>query len=89
MKVGRWSYGVAVTPDGTKVYVANRDVEVWDYFHHKPHKPGTVSVIDTATDTVTTKMNVKGGPTGVAIISIVIDGIDKNTKIRENIQKHF
>jgi len=40
--------GVAVSPDGTKVYVVN-----YDY--------GTVSVIDSATNTVTATINVGGG----------------------------
>ena len=41
VNVGRSPAGVAVTPDGRKVYVANR------------LDAGTVSVIDTATNTVT------------------------------------
>jgi YVTN family beta-propeller protein len=38
--VGQTPYGVAVTPDGSRVYIANE-------------LDGTVSVIDTATSTVT------------------------------------
>jgi YVTN family beta-propeller protein len=47
-------YGVAVTPDGTKVYVANVSNQ-------------TVSVIDTATNTVPATIIVGLGPTGVAV----------------------
>jgi YVTN family beta-propeller protein len=47
--------GVAVTPDGSKVYVAN-DV---------PN--GTVSVIDTATNTVSATVAVGRHPVGVAV----------------------
>jgi len=48
--------GVAVNPSGTKVYVTNNN------------SPGTVSVIDTATNTVTATIN-NGGifPYGVAV----------------------
>jgi YVTN family beta-propeller protein len=45
--------GVAVTPDGTRVYVANG--------------PSSVSVIDTATNTVTATVGVGDGPFGVAV----------------------
>ena len=45
--------GVAVSPDGSKVYVANA--------------VGTVSVIDTATNTVTATIPVGSGPFGVAV----------------------
>jgi len=48
--------GVAVTPDGRKVYVANRF-----------SSPGTVSVIDTATNTVTATITVGNSPRGVAV----------------------
>ena len=44
-------FGVAVTPDGTKVYVTNT----------------TVSVIDTANNTVTATVNVGSNPRGVAV----------------------
>ena len=46
--------GVAITPDGTKAYVANRGSDI-------------VSVIDTATNTVTAMVNVGSGPTGVVV----------------------
>ena len=49
MPVGISPDGVAVTPDGTKVYVANTD-------------SNTVSVIDTATNTVTATVNVGNSP---------------------------
>ena len=48
--------GIAVTPDGTKVYVANYA------------ESDTVSVIDTATNTVTATVNVGKYPVGVAIV---------------------
>jgi YVTN family beta-propeller protein len=44
---------VAVSTDGSKVYVTNR--------------PNTVSVIDTATNTVTATISVGNGPVGVAV----------------------
>jgi len=46
--------GVAITPDGTKAYVANRGSDI-------------VSVIDTSTNTVTAMVNVGSGPTGVTV----------------------
>ena len=52
--VGDSPYGVAVTPDGTKVYVTN------DYSN-------TVSVIDTATNTVIETVAVGTSPEGVAV----------------------
>jgi len=53
VKVGRYPI-VAVTPDGTKVYVANRG-------------SNNVSVIDTATNTVTATIDVGQSPCGVVI----------------------
>jgi YVTN family beta-propeller protein len=47
--VGSLPYGIAVTPDGKKVYVTN-------------NMDSTVSVIDTATDTVTAIVNVGNSP---------------------------
>ncbi|MDW5549607.1 PKD domain-containing protein [Methanosarcina sp.] len=52
--VGSLPAGVAVSPDGTKVYVANRG-------------SNTVSVIDAATNTVTATMDVGSGPNGIAV----------------------
>ena len=52
--VGSEPYGVAVTPDGKRVYVANYD-------------NATVSVIDTAINWVTATIPVVGGPDGVAV----------------------
>ena len=43
--VGTYPYGVSVSPDGSKVYVANNG-------------DGTVSVINTATNTVTATITV-------------------------------
>jgi YVTN family beta-propeller protein len=53
IEVGRGPRAVAVTPDGTHVYVANT--------------VGTVSVIDTATNTVVDTVDVVGSPQGIAI----------------------
>jgi YVTN family beta-propeller protein len=49
-------FGVAVNPEGTKVYVTNND----EYF-------STVSVIDTATNRITTTIPVGSDPMGVAV----------------------
>src|SRR5262245_54297799 len=46
------SFGVAVSPDGSKVYVASIVVKV----------PGTVSVIDAATNAVTATISVGFSP---------------------------
>jgi YVTN family beta-propeller protein len=54
VKVGNFPLGVAVDPDGSKVYVANAG-------------DATVSVIDTATNTVTTTVQVGKRPVGVAV----------------------
>ena len=54
MNVGNNPWGVAVTPDGTKVYVANSGSD------------NTVSVIDTATNTVTATVTVGITPMGIA-----------------------
>ena len=45
VKVGRRPYGIAVTPDGTRVYVANCG--------NNENLGNTVSIIDTATNKVT------------------------------------
>jgi PGF-pre-PGF domain-containing protein len=52
--VGRCPWGVAVSPEGTRVYVTN-----WN--------SNTVSVIDTTTNTVTATVNVGSNPMGIAI----------------------
>ena len=49
VNVGNWPYGVAVTPDGKKVYVTN-------------DHDNTVSVIDTATNKVTATVPVGEHP---------------------------
>jgi len=53
-----FSTGVAVTPDGSKVYITSG---------FTPSGAGTVSVIDTATDTVTATIPVGNSPLGVAV----------------------
>ena len=52
--VGLSPFGVAVSPDGSKVYVANTGAN-------------TLSVIDTATNTVSATVPVGFGPRGVAV----------------------
>ena len=52
--VGQLPYGVAVTPDGSTIYVANQ-------------VSGTVSVIDAATNTVNATLNVGTTPTEITI----------------------
>jgi YVTN family beta-propeller protein len=52
--VGRSSYGVAITPDGTRAYVTNGEYS-------------TVSVIDIATGTVVATVAVGVFPLGIAI----------------------
>jgi YVTN family beta-propeller protein len=54
--VGRAPQGLAVAPDGNKVYVANFTLPT-----------GEVSVIETATNTVTATISVGNFPQGVAI----------------------
>jgi YVTN family beta-propeller protein len=54
VSVGRGPSGVAVTPDGKKVYVSNSD-------------DGTVSVIDTATNTAASTVNVGNSSWGIAV----------------------
>ncbi len=54
VNVGNYPYGVAVSPDGKRVYVTNE-------------LSNNVSVIDTATNTVTDTVNVGNYPYGVAV----------------------
>jgi YVTN family beta-propeller protein len=62
IKVGLVPIGLAVTPDGTRVYVVNVN------FSPVPPPPlGDVSVIDTATNTVVKTVVVGPGPRAVAI----------------------
>jgi uncharacterized protein (TIGR03437 family) len=53
IRVGSGPEGMAVTPDGTRLYVANDGGQVW--------------VIDTSNNSVITKVTVGGDPYGVAI----------------------
>jgi YVTN family beta-propeller protein len=57
--VGDRPYGVAVTPDGSKVYVANQGFN--------PRFVSTVSVIDAATNTVSATIRGGRDPIGVAV----------------------
>ena len=54
--------GIAITPDGTKVYVAN-------FLGNSPTLNGSVSVVDVATNTVDTVIESAdfNGPFGIAI----------------------
>jgi len=54
VSVGNYPYGIAVTPDGNKVYVVNSE-------------SNTTSVIDTATNKVNTTVPVGGHPIAVGI----------------------
>jgi YVTN family beta-propeller protein len=51
--------GIAVSPDGTKVYVVNSN--------KYPYYKGTISVIDTATNNVTETINIGSCPQGIAV----------------------
>ena len=57
--VGYYPTAAAVTPDGSKVYVANTD--------QGNTQPSTVSVIDTATNALAATIPVDGAPVGVAV----------------------
>jgi len=59
-KVTAAPYGVAVSPDGSRVYVTNQ-------FSNLDCGPGCVSAIDTATEMVIATFTVGNGPAGVAI----------------------
>jgi len=64
-KVQLSPHGVVVNPNGTKVYVANRRVPIKGT---STTLPGSVSVIDTATNSVTATVNLEEKcPTGVSI----------------------
>src|ERR1700746_3239808 len=58
--VGVSPTGVAVSPDGSKVYVTNQGDDI---------NPSTVSVIDTKTNTVTANVPVGVDPTSAAVTS--------------------
>lgn len=56
--VGGSPVGLAVTPDGKKVYVANSNIS----------GNGTLSIIDTSNDTVSATVNLEFSPGGLSII---------------------
>ena len=56
--VGGSPIGLAVTPDGKKVYVANSNIS----------DNNTLSVIDTSNDTVSETVNIEASPREIAII---------------------
>ena len=65
--VGLGPGGIAITPDGTRVYVANGGGTGGFLYNPEVYKnPGTISVIDTATDVVIDTVNIidewKWGP---------------------------
>lgn len=55
---GTFPYGVAISKDGKRIYVANDD------------SPGTVAVIDSRHDAVRNTIPVGTEPTGIAIVSV-------------------
>ncbi len=59
--VGYEPFGIAVSPDGSRVYVGNPRASGGAFGN------GTVSVIDTATNAVTATIPVGGNPIGVAV----------------------
>ena len=61
--VGNVPSGVAITPDGTHVYVANSNPGTLG----TPGTPGTVSVIAAASNTVVATVQVGVDPIGVAV----------------------
>src|SRR5882672_9377634 len=54
--IGARTYGVAVSPDGTRVYVASTSLS-------GPFSPGFVSIISTATNSVVSTVEVGDNPT--------------------------
>jgi YVTN family beta-propeller protein len=73
--VGKSPYGVAVSPDGSKVYIANENLFVGN--------PGSVSVIDALTKKETAKIPVGIEPTGVGVSPdgsrVYVANLDNNT----------
>lgn len=53
--IGRGPNGIAVSPDGKQIYVTNFDGEKVDVNDDKDANDGTISIIDTATNTVIDK----------------------------------
>jgi YVTN family beta-propeller protein len=64
--VGNVPSGVAITPDGTHVYVANSNPGTLGT-PGTPGTPGTVSVIAAASNTVVATVGVGANPSGVAV----------------------
>tara|TARA_B100000315_G_scaffold259845_1_gene317615 strand:- start:1705 stop:1902 length:198 start_codon:yes stop_codon:yes gene_type:complete len=52
--VGDGPWNIAITPDGTRAYVTNRD-------------DNTISILDLSTDTELATISVGDGPRGIAI----------------------
>ncbi|HEY5196993.1 MAG TPA: alkaline phosphatase family protein [Solirubrobacteraceae bacterium] len=67
--VGLYPHGIAVTPDGTHAYVANTGPNTGSTPTPGPGGANTVSVITTATNTVTATINVGQAPEVIAISS--------------------
>ncbi len=65
--VGQGPYGLAVSPDGTKVYVTNSPSAARFVARLSNTTIGTVSVIDTATNTVTSTVIVGQNPFEVVV----------------------
>jgi YVTN family beta-propeller protein len=67
--VGSIPLGIAVSPDGKRVYVAN-------------YEDNTISVIDTATNNVTENVSVGIGPSGIAIGNVICSSIGNITETK-------
>jgi phospholipase C len=65
--VGLYPHGIAVTPDGLHAYVANTGPNTGSTATPGPGGSNTVSVIATATNTVTATLNVGQAPEVIAI----------------------
>ncbi len=92
MPVGDSTYGVAITPDGANVYVANSGKEPvgWNSMGEGYYLPSTVSVINTTTNKVTT--NVTVGTLPVAFGKFIGGNIQKDkfsgSKSKTSLSRH-